>query len=311
MEGEGIYSLAPQRCLMRKVCEFMHKRTHLQIADSQAHRPAKPQHPRPQANRRRQSWNRTLTLFAVLLALGDLMALALAPGLRVTKVRVDGTQTLSPQQVFEEAEVPNRTNIFWMLRQPLLKRLAADPVVDHAERSVRLPNLLILTVTERRPFATLAVTQDGMEQFWLLDPHGIPYRQMNGPLPHLPVIDAAAAALPGPVMLGRPLGTDWMADAYRLLALTHADPKLRGAKIAVDQNRNLCLNRKDMPQIRLGQPNTLPWKVALTEAALSAYGGALGGRAAYIDVSCPQQPVWRPRTASKTSADTTQIDDAD
>ena len=275
----------------------MHKRTHLQITDSQAYRSAKPHHSRPRANRRRRDWNKTLRVLAVCLALGDLAALAFAPGLRVTKVRVDGTRTLTPQQVFEEAEVPNHTSVFWMLRQPLTKRLAAaDPVVDHAERSVRLPNLLILTVTERRPFATLAVTQDGERQFWLLDPHGVPYRQLVKPAAHLPTIDAADAALPGPVVLGRPLGTDWLPEAYRLLALTRTDPKLRGAKIAVDQNRNLCLNRKDMPQIRLGQPDALPWKMALTEAALSAYGGALGGRAAYIDVSCPQQPVWRPRT---------------
>ena len=289
----------------------MHKRTHLHLSDSPAHRPAKPHDSakplrfqpkasRPKTNQRRRNWNRTLKICAVLLACGDLAALACAPGLRVTKVRVDGTQTLTPQQVFDEAEVPNHTNIFWMLRQPLTKRLtASDPVIDHAERSVRLPNLLILTVTERRPFAVLAEAG----QFWLLDPKGVPYREVDGPQAHLPTIAAAEAALHGPVILGRTLGADWLPQAYHLLALTRADPKLRGAKIAVDQNRNLCLNRKDMPQIRLGQPTSLPWKMALTEAALSAYGGALSQRAAYIDVSCPQQPVWRPRAASQADSD--------
>ncbi len=282
----------------------MHKRTHLQVADSQAHRAAKHHHRRQKTNRRRRNWNRTLQVFAVFLALGDLAALAFAPGLRVTKVRVEGTKTLTPQQVFEEAQVPNYTSIFWMLRQPFARRLAADPVIDHAERSVRLPNTLVLSITERRPFAVLSATANGdtangEKQFWLLDPKGIPYRQVERPLPPLPVIEAAGTALPDPVTLGRPLGAIWLPDAYRLLALTQTDPKLSGAKIAVDQNLNLCLNRKDMPQIRLGQSNALPWKMALTEAALSAYGGALSQRAAYIDVSCPQQPVWRPRTTPK------------
>ncbi|MGI4789082.1 MAG: hypothetical protein ACRYFS_09555, partial [Janthinobacterium lividum] len=86
--------------------------------------------------------------------------------------------------------------------------------------------------------------------------------------------------------------------AYRLLTLTQADPNLDGTKIVVDQNLNLCLNRKNRPQIRLGQPDALPWKMALADAALSAYGGALSQRASYIDVSCPQQPVWRPRTSA-------------
>jgi cell division protein FtsQ len=276
----------------------MHKRTHLKMAESQdSHQKAKHQRGfRQKTNRRRRDWNRTLKIFAVFLAIADVGAILCAPGLRVTKVRVDGAQTLTPQQVFEEAQVPNHTNIFWMLRQPVTKRLVSDPVIDHAERSVRLPNLLILTVSERQPFAVLAHSG----QFWLLDHKGIPYRQLDTPLPHLPVIQAAAAALPAEIALGKPLGAVWLPDAYRLLALTRTDPDLGGSKIVVDQNLNLCLNRKDRPQIRFGQSDSLPWKMALADAALSAYGGALSQRAAYIDVSCPQQPVWRPLAASNT-----------
>ena len=273
----------------------MHKRTHLQVTEVQVHHAAK-HHRRARKTNRRRNWNRTLQVLAVFLALGDLTALAFAPGLHVTRVRVDGAQTLSPQQVVEEAQVPSHTNLFWMLRQPLTKRLAANPVIDHAERSVRLPNLLVLTVAERQPYAVLAATQNGERQFWLLDHKGIPYRSLDKPSAHLPVIDAAAA-LPADVVLGRPLGAEWLPEAYHLLALARTDRALSGAKIAVDQNLNLCLNRKDMPQIRLGQSDSLPWKIALADAALSAYGGALSHRAAYIDVSCPQQPVWRPRAA--------------
>jgi hypothetical protein len=274
----------------------MHKRTHLTLADSRSvPAPAKRHGPssRRKPNRRRRNWNRTLQIFAVFLALGDLAALALAPGLHVTKVRVRGTQTLTPQQVFEEAQVPNDTNILWMLRQPLTKRLAEDPVVDHAERTVRPPDTLILTVTERQPYAVLA---SGGRR-WLLDRKGVPYRQLDAPMSGLPVISAAPAALPPVLTLGRPLQTLWLPHAYRLLALTQGDPQWTGAKIAVDQNLNLCLNNRGRPQVRLGQADSLPWKMALADAALSAYGGALSARAAYIDVSCPQQPVWRPRAA--------------
>ncbi len=289
----------------------MHKRTHLKVSDTQAApRAAKrTRGPKPRANRKRRNWNRTFQGVAALLAVFDLALLAFAPGLHVTRVRVVGAETLTPSQVFDEASVPAHTNLFWMLRQPLAKRLEADPVVDHAERSVRPPNLLILTVTERRPYAVLVSHQEGAQQCWLLDHQGVPYRtldtradvpKLNPPKPNLPVIDVAEAALPGAaVTLGRPLKTSWLPDAFRLLALTRADPGLDGAKIAIDQNLNLCLNRKDTPQIRLGQSDSLPRKMALADAALSAYGGALSQRAAYIDVSCPQQPVWRPRTAGK------------
>ena len=275
----------------------MHKRTQLRLTDSRG-MPITAKHhtrtPRPKTNRRRRSWNRTLQVVAVFLALGDLTALAFAPGLHVTKVRVHGTQMLTPDQVFAEAEVPDNTNVFWMLRQPLTKRLAADPMIDHAERSIRLPDTLILTVTERQPYVVLS--SEG--QSWLLDRNGVPYRPLDAPLSGLPVIEVAASALPPVIKLGKPLGTVWLPDAYRLLALTHADPKWQAAKIVVDQNLNLCLNSRKHPQVRLGQANSLPWKMALASAALSAYGGALSARAAYIDVSCPQQPVWRPRPAA-------------
>ena len=277
----------------------MHKRTHLKLTDSRGVPAAAKRHgrtPRRKANRPRRDWNRTLQIFAALLALGDLVALAFAPGLHVTKVRVLGTQTLTPQQVFDEARVPNDTNVLWMLRQPLTRRLAADPVIDHAGRTVRLPDTLILTVTERQPYAVLA----SGGQCWLLDRKGVPYRQLDAPLPGLPVIEADPAALPADVSLGRPLQAVWLPDAYRLLALAHSDPDWAGAKIAVDQNLNLCLNNRGKPQVRLGQADSLPWKMALADAALSAYGGALSQRAAYIDVSCPQQPVWRPRAAVNT-----------
>ena len=249
--------------------------------------------PRPKTNRRRRDWNKTLQIVAVFLALGDLAALAFAPGLHVTKVRVQGVETLTSAQVFAEAQVPDNTNVFWMLRQPLTKRLAADPVIDHAERSVRLPDTLVLTVTERKPYAVLVSDT----RYWVMDRKGVPYRELDAPLPGLPIIGADPAALPVDVELGKPLGTVWLPDAYRLLVLTQTDPKWRGAKIVVDQNLNLCLNSRG-PQVRLGQADSLPWKMALASAALSAYGGALSARAAYIDVSCPQQPVWRPRAAA-------------
>ena len=277
----------------------MHKRTHLRLTDSRGVPAAAKHHgrtPRRKANRRRRNWNRTLQLFAVFLALGDLAALAFAPGLHVTKVRVLGAQTLTPQQIFAEAQVPNDTNVLWMLRQPLTQRLAADPVIDHAERTVRLPDTLILTVAERRPYAVLTA----QSQCWLLDRNGVPYRQLDAPLPGLPTIHADPAALPGDIALGKPLPAVWLPDAYRLLALLRRDPDWSGAKIAVDQNLNLCLNNRGKPQVRLGQADSLPWKMALARAALSAYGGALSQRAAYIDVSCPQQPVWRPRAAVNT-----------
>ena len=279
----------------------MHKptRTCLTVTESRStqERPGSQRTPKrssfkKRSNRRPRNWNRTLKQFALCLFLVEAGVLLLAnPALRVTQVRVEGAQTLTPQQVFEEARVPERTNIFWMLRQPFAQRLQADPVVDHAARSIELPNRLVLSVTERQPRAILA----GGGQFWLLDKKGVPYQELDRPLPRLPVVQVAQAVLPADMVLVKPLRTPWLADAFRLLTLLDATPDLGGAKITVDQNLNLCLNRKDNLQIRLGQPDSLPLKIALADATVTANGGALTRQAAYIDVSCPQQPVFMPR----------------
>ncbi len=266
----------------------MHKRTHLTVTDSKL----RIRLPKKRANHKRRNWNRTLLGIALFLFLAEAGALLFAnPYFRVTRVRVDGAQTLTPQQVYAEAQVPDRTNIFWMLRQPFARRLAQDPVIDHAERSVALPNLLVLTVTERQPRVVLF----GRGQFWLLDKKGIPYRLLPRPLPQVPLLQVSRAVMPETVTLGKPLPAVWLSDAYRLLALLPENPDLEGAKITVDQNMNLCLNRQDNLQIRLGQPDSLSQKLALADATVSAQGGALARDAAYIDVSCPQQPVYKPR----------------
>lgn len=294
----------------------MPKRPHLTITEDaptdtrrragRAARPPQSEGSKPRTRRPRRTeaeraasaarWNRGLRLFALAGFMAEAGVLLLAnPYFHVTKVRVVGAQTLTAQQVFEEASVPARTNTFTMLRQPFVKRMAQDPVVDHASRSIQLPDTLVLTVTERQPRVVLAASGE----FWLLDSKGVPYRQLEAPVRGLPTVQVAAAVLPDAVILGQPLHAVWLPDVSRLLTLMDKSPELSrtlgGAKITVDQNLNLCLNRRDQLQIRLGQPDSLPRKMALADAAVSAYGGALARQAAYIDVSCPQQPVWRPR----------------
>lgn len=237
--------------------------------------------------------NRTLRTFALAgLAVELGLFLFANPYLRVTKVRVDGAQTLSPAQVYAEARVPTRANIFRLaLREPFARRLQQDPLIDHAARRIQLPDTLILTVTERQPFATLA----SGGQYWLLDRKGVPYQSLDKPYPGVPLVAVQRAPAEGGIALGHPLRTRWLAQTYGLMSLLARNHTLEASKISVDQNANICLNRPDNLQILLGQPEFLPQKVALAEAAVAANGGTIARRAAYIDVSCPDLPVWKPR----------------
>ena len=269
----------------------MHKRTHLTVSENlsgEKLREGRKGVPKKRSNRRRRNWNQPLRRIALGLALVEVGFLLFAnPYLHVTRVRVDGAQTLSAEQIFDEARVPRHTNLLWILRQPFGKRLAADPVVEHASCSIQLPNLLVLTVKERQPKAVVA----GGGQFWLVDAKSIAYRRLDGPLPGIPLVQAASTAMPLYITPGQPLCASWLTDAFSLLNLLPADSNLAGLKIVVDQNSNLCLNRKDGLQIRLGQPDSLPQKMLLAEAAVAAHGS----ESAYIDVSSPEQMVRMPR----------------
>jgi len=89
----------------------------------------------------------------------------------------------------------------------------------------------------------------------------------------------------------------WLKQAYQLISLVKGSNNLAIQKITVDQSANLCLNRQDNLQIKLGQPDSLPFKVAVAQATLSADDGSIARRAAYIDLSSPDQPVWLPKSA--------------
>ncbi len=255
--------------------------------------------PKKGRNRRRHDWGRTIRRLCGLILVVELALLVFAnPRLQVTHVRVNGLQTLPAQQVFAEARVPARTNIFWMaLREPFAARLAHDPVIDHVTRTIVLPRTLVLNVTERMPYAALAVADAaGAKTYWVLDRKHVPFRVSNAPPPGVPLLEWQGDA---PTLTpGRPLADPRLDGAYTLLALVQGAPDLAVRKIEVDQNADLCLNIRDNLRILLGQPQALPEKIALARAALS--DGGLAPRIAFLDLSCPQQPVYTPRPEEVT-----------
>jgi cell division protein FtsQ len=267
--------------------------------------------PRRRSNRKRRNNHRLIRGICYALLLLELVVFCFAnPHLRVTNVDVEGIRTLSAEQVFDEARVPARTNIFWMwMRQPFARRLTkADPVIERVRCAIRLPRTLVLRVTERQAYVLLHTGGAYLE----VDRKGIPFRAVDRPDPSLPVLEWTGETALGDVPLGTPIHARWLADAYNLLDLVADKKNLTAASVEVDQNANLCLNRLDHLQIKLGQADGLPQKIALAQATMDANGGELARQAAYIDVSCPERPAWMPRGANvgKEGSDGTVSDAA-
>ena len=241
-------------------------------------------------NRRRRDLNPAIRAVCALVFLAELALLLLAnPYLRVKTVQIGGLQTLDAAQVAALSQIRPGGNLFLTaFREPFARRLTTDPVIERAETGFKLPDTVTLTITERHPYALLK----GGNGYWLLDRKQIPYRRLAEAMPGLPILAPRGLAL-GDVPLGQPLHAAWLSDSYRLLGLLAKTGGWDSPKIEVDQTGNLCLNSKAHLQIRLGQSDFLPQKVALVQAALPH----LAGRAEYMDVSCPTQPVYKPRAS--------------
>jgi len=218
------------------------------------------------------------------------------PSFRIKSVQVYGAQTVDPQSVIAAAQVPMGKNLFLaLLSHKISRRVAEDPEIASVTAGPILPNTVLIRVVERQPYAVFAANG----QHWLMDKEGIPYRQIDETAvnPGLPVLAYTGILPAGEPVLGHSMSETWLKQAYQLISLVKDSNNLSIQKITVDQSANLCLNRQDNLQIKLGQPDSLPFKVAVAQATLSADDGSIARRAAYIDLSSPDQPVWLPKSA--------------
>ena len=249
--------------------------------------------PKKRRNRRRKNWNGIVRPLAIVALFCEIVwALFFNPYLQISMIQVEGNQLLSVGTVVKDAHVGTRENIFiaW-LKDPIVARVDRDPIVDHASETIRLPSTLVVHVIERQPYALMQASDTN----FVLDKNQIPFRTVEALIPGVPVLQFEGGTLPHQIIMGRPIKAYWLSKTYELMALLADKNNLRVKTIKVDQNANLCLNRVDNLQIKLGDPDLLPLKVAIAEATVKADGGDIARRAEYIDVSSPEQPVWKPR----------------
>src|SRR5262249_55466891 len=73
----------------------------------------------------------------------------------VARVEVHGASRVSPEQVMAAAAIPRGTNIFRLDTTDVIDRIEALPEVRRADVVRELPNRVVISVDERRPFTLL------------------------------------------------------------------------------------------------------------------------------------------------------------
>jgi len=111
--------------------------------------------------RRRAGRRARLRRVAGLVGVVGLSLLALGAGGRwllttqrfaVARVEVRGASRMSPEQVMAAAAIPRGTNIFRLDTVDVIDRIEALPEVRRADVVRELPNRVVISVEERRPF---------------------------------------------------------------------------------------------------------------------------------------------------------------
>ena len=115
-------------------------------------------------------------------------------------------------------------------------------MIDHVSRTIACRTRLVLNVTERQPFATLAVADTRMagRTFGCWTARASRSGTSTRPRPASRCWTGRTRS-PPPSRLGRPLADDRVADAFALMVLVRDKKILDVRKIKVDQNAEFVL----------------------------------------------------------------------
>lgn len=238
----------------------------------------------------RRGWRvcKSLLIMALLAEIG--LALWTSPALSVKHVYVEGIVLTRPEQVVSGSRIRNGSSWFFLLTSRIVHQLQGLPTVAEAVVSRGLPGRVYVRVFERQPVALLS-TADG--SYWV-DSRGVPFwkTRQAGILPVIRV-DAPLA-----VEMGRVVNNKSVQTALEILDRYVPEYQLPVAQIVVDREGNLCLNmRRGLPQVRIGDSAELPQKMLRTAELWTQ--PQIVQRAEYLDVSCVDKPVWKPRAKEK------------
>jgi cell division septal protein FtsQ len=238
----------------------------------------------------RKVWRAWKYFLLVILLVEVVLAMWTSPAFRVKHVFVDGIHLTLPEQVMRESHI--RRGSSWVFLSPsrIAQRLEELPTVAEAVVSRGMLGRVYIRVFERQPVALLTAAGSSS---WV-DARGVPFWKTNqaGQLPQIRV------EMPLTITLGRSIQNKPVQTAIEILYRYVPEYQLPVTQIVVDREGNLCLNMKrGLPQVKIGDNVALPQKMRRTAELWTQ--PHIVEQAEYLDVSCVDRPVWKPRARGK------------
>lgn len=205
----------------------------------------------------------------------------------VREVVVSGADGLTQGQVesIVSEHVPFGRSLLLFRSGGLVQRLEAETLVARVRVHRRLPNTLLLELTQRQPFA---VVEQGGES-WVCDGEGVILGPSGGDKRNLPVVELGGVGASHSSSGTRLTDGDFRA-ALRGICLLRT---LRGElpeRVCVSSRRGMEIRLVGGAWLRLGPPVRLEEKLVSCAEVLKSSRG--GGRVKLIDVSCPDHSYY-------------------
>ncbi|UCH34778.1 MAG: FtsQ-type POTRA domain-containing protein [Armatimonadota bacterium] len=248
--------------------------------------------PRGARRRRRDYLLMTLRVAAALLSAALLVELAcavvLSPRFRVRQVKLLGVRTLDAGAVLSRAGIGADAKLGAISTGKIRRRLAAIPAVDSVAVARDWPGTLVIVIRERIPAAFVRCGAGIV----LLDRQGIAFTADRMRAEGLPELRGVTVHLG---KLGR--RQDCTALRSAMAALTAAqEAELTVGEAVVRGPSDLELRLADGTRLRLGRAEHLRLKLSQAKVALMQLQPL--HEVEYVDVSCPDAAVWKPRVKS-------------
>ena len=206
-----------------------------------------------------------------------------SPIFGIERVRVEGANQLSGDQVRGLAGVDPGTNLLRLSLDPVIASLERSPWVRDAAADRSLPATLVLRIAERRPVG------------WVEDPSGPAVVAEDGTV--VSRASTAPADLPALGIVAEPLAPGERLRGVSTLAAAASmgDRLLAAVASTADVEGEIVLELRQGGLVQYGEPEQLQAKNrALSEMLVWARDRGLG--IDYIDVRVPGAPALRPAT---------------
>jgi cell division protein FtsQ len=266
----------------------------MRAAKNSIRKPIRRKAPNKPRNRYRPNFRFLGWTFLVSAAMSMVASCALqTDGLRVKHFAVNGVRFADAKVVRAAAKTLGGKNILIVRKSLVTRKLRNVAEIESATVHRDLPDSIRVEVTERSPLCVLARNGD----YCVMDRGKYLFHKTHGPVRGLPTIH-----VPGdrPIREGCAATSDDISECVRALELA-TRKGMPVIKVSIDLDGDMCLNMVGGLVVKLGQPEDIARKMAILKTAL-VLRPSISREAAYIDVSCPRFPVWKPKSLSRVAS---------